>query len=360
MMNSKERVKRALTFNKPDRVPIFNPPADDVFALLSMPSKSWQPNEKGVFPHIDGFTTRVSNYKWKRPEWAEERWWRFGHEEIDDWGCYWNKKALDSTMGHPGRPAIDTWDKLDQWEGPNITDRGIYELFGRGAKQRVKQYKAVILHGGQFIFTRASILRGFSNFLIDHLKNPQKVHQLISKITEVFLKNLEMWMEYKPDGVLVYDDLGTQQGLYFRPELFKKFYAAPYKKLINFAHNHDCGFHLHSCGNIGELIPTLIDIGVESLELDSPHQTGFDKLIEYQGIIPFWACVNIQSIYPNGTPGEIEQEVKHMIQTFSTPHGGFLAYFYPQPKAIQVPNENITAFYNALKKWGNYPLKIPS
>ncbi|NVM54580.1 MAG: hypothetical protein HWN66_12825 [Candidatus Helarchaeota archaeon] len=360
-MISRERVQRALTFNKPNRVPIFKPPFNDVFVMLNMPSKGWQPNEKGVYPHLgDGSIAKLKIYEWKQPDWAIKNWWKYDREEVDEWGCYWNKKASDFTMGHPGRPVIDTWDKLDTWEGPNVTDKQTYKYLGRLSQLNLRNYRVALIHDAQFIVTRASMARGFTNLLIDYLRNPKQVHHLIKKITDIFMTNIEMWLQYNPDGFFIYDDLGTQSGLFFSPEIFKKYYADPYKEIINYLHDHDYAFHLHSCGNIGELIPTLIDIGVDSIELDSPHQTGIERLLEFRGKIPFWACVDIQSVYPKGSPEEVEQEVIKMIQTFSTQEGGYLAYFYPQPKAINIPKVNIQAFHKALKKWGKYPLKCLS
>ena len=209
-----------------------------------------------------------------------------------------------------------------------------------------------------FIWGRVSMLRGFSNILIDHYRNPKQVHELTKRVTEVFLKHAEMLItRYKPDAFFGADDLGTQHQTFFSPAIFKKFYAEPYKKIINFVHDHGVDFILHSCGNVGELIPIFIDLGVDALEFDSPRMTGYETLIKFQGKIPFWACVDIQSVYPSGTPEDVEQEVKKMIQTFSTQEGGYLAYFYEDLKVLNAPKINAKAFEKALKKWGKYPLK---
>ncbi|MHA1263954.1 MAG: uroporphyrinogen decarboxylase family protein [Candidatus Helarchaeota archaeon] len=361
-MKSRERVQRALNFDKPDRIPIFKyPPYTDVFPLVNLPLKSWQPNEKNIYPHlISDIIRQLRLYRWKKPIWAPKDWYRREREEIDQWGCYWNRCENDKTMGHPGRPAIDTWDKLDSWEGPDAGNKKAYSLFNKLSKLFFRKYKVAIIHDIIFIMNRVSMLRGFTNLLIDHHRHPKQVHTLIKKVTDIFMQNIEMLVEYKPDGVWACDDLGTQQAPFFSADLFKKFYAAPYKKIINFLHDYDCTFHLHSCGNIGDLIPTLIEIGVDSLEFDSPRLTGFERLREFKGKIPFWACVNIQSVYPLGTPTDIETEVKEMIQTFSTQEGGFLAYFYPDTHVINVPKKNIKAFRNALKKWGKYPIEFLS
>lgn len=361
-MKSKERVKRALTFDKPDHIPIFKmsfkPPFNDVFPLVPLPQQSWQPNEKNLYPHfISDLIFKLRLYRWKRPDWAPKDWRKRAREEVDQWGCYWDRRENDITMGHPGRPVIETWDQLESWEGPDLTDPKMFSLFNLLSKPFFRKYKMATIHEIIYIMNRVSMIRGFTNTLIDHRRNPKQLHQLIKKVTDIFMDHVEMIVtEFKPDGIWACDDLGTQQAPFFSAEIFKKFYAGPYKRIIDYLHDHDCAFHLHSCGNIGDLIPTLIDIGVDALEFDSPRLTGFERLLDFRGKLPFWACVNIQTVYPNGTPDEVEEEVKEMIRTFSTQDGGFLSCFYADTHVINVPKENVKAYYKAVKKWGKYPL----
>ena len=68
----------------------------------------------------------------------------------------------------------------------------------------------------------------------------------------------------------------------------------------------------------------------------------------------FWGCVNIQSIYTQGTPEEVEREVWHMVRNLGTKHGGFGAYFYPTPRDLNAPRKNIKAFEKGLQKYGEY------
>ncbi len=357
-MKGKERVRRALSFDNPDRVPIFDSAFGDVFPLFQLPSNKWQPNEENVYPwYITPLIRKLWLHRWKRPSWAIKKWWQYDREVVDEWGCYWNQRANDITMGHPGRPAITNWDELDTWEpSPTIADPKSYRLMNWGSKLFPGKYKICVINSVIFIQNRVSMLRGFSNLFIDHRRNPKQVHDLVKKVTEAFQLHIEMLMNYKPDGIWACDDLGTQRALFFSPEIFKKFYAAPYKQIIDYVHDHNCTFHLHSCGNVAELIPTLIDIGVDALEFDSPRLNPFEELIKFRGKLPFWACVNIQSVYPNGTAEDVEQEVKEMIETFSTNEGGYLAFFYPDTQAINVPKSNMKAFKRSLKKWGKYPL----
>lgn len=356
-MKSRERVGRALNFDKPDRVPIFKIPLSDFFPLFAIHSKKWQPDERNVYPHLmSPALLKLRLYRWKRPNWAPRNWRKLDREEVDEWGCYWNvRMSAKHTMGTPGRPRFVTWDDMEDWTLPDPHEKARYKLFNRLSKLFARNKYRLAMLDPLFVH-RITYLRGFNNFLTDHRRHPNKIHELVKRIKEYQIATMEEWVEHKVDGYYVCDDLGSQLDLFFSPEIFKKFYADAYKELSSFAHDHSCTFTLHSCGNIGKIIPTLIDIGIDGLELDSPRMTGFDTLQKFRGKIPIWGCVNIQTIYPNGTPAEVEEETKQMISTLGTEDGGFVGFPYASPAAIKIPKQNQRAFVQALKKWGNYPL----
>jgi hypothetical protein len=119
-MNSKDRVKAAIFFNDPDKVPVFDRVLGDVLPLPLIHSKNWKPGwnegEEGLFPHVRGA------YNWDRPDWVEKNpeykgsnWRKIPHEEIDEWGCIWNMKGNDKDMGHPGRASLLNWKDYEEY-----------------------------------------------------------------------------------------------------------------------------------------------------------------------------------------------------------------------------------------------------
>jgi len=370
-----ERVKAALHFSVPDRIPIIDFSSltsvffkSDVYPLIALPSKHWQPGwnegEEGLFPHIT--VDLVRGYKWREPEWVKDpkyrNWQTRKREEIDEWGCIWTNLGDNSSMGHPSRPSLPDWPKLDEYMDryfPNPDDKSRFSLnvlggntFGR------RKYRIAIPSFGPVVI--ASNMRGFNNFLIDHKKNPEKIKYLLEQITEVLIKMTKTLIKMggKPHGFWLTDDLGTQTGPFFAPELFRDIYKSSYGELIASMHDLKLDFHHHCCGKINKLIPVLIDFGIDAIELDSPRMTGYPDLRPFRGKIMFWCCVNIQSIYIRGTPEECKREVWHMMRNLAMPNGGFGAYFYPTPWHIQVPKGNIAGFKQGIKKYGDYS-KIP-
>ena len=73
----------------------------------------------------------------------------------------------------------------------------------------------------------------------------------------------------------------------------------------------------HSCGAISEIIPDLIDIGVDILNPVQTNAVGMnaEKLKkEFSGDICFWAGgVNTQETLPHGTPQQVRDNVRKSV-----------------------------------------------
>ncbi|MHA2399801.1 MAG: uroporphyrinogen decarboxylase family protein [Promethearchaeota archaeon] len=364
--NSIERVRAALNFKSPDKVPVWKfSRGSDVHSLFALPSKNWHPghyeNEIGLFPHVDGNLIRYELWNWEKPEWAEDPkyndWLTLPRENIDEFGTIWNIGGIN-TMGHPGRPTLTDYSKLEEHfekYTPNFDEEDRYSFSIQRSKERARtQYRMCSLGLGPFYY--ASSMRGFDQYLIDHYKNKDNLKHLLNILTDIFVDYENMWVKYgaDPHGFVIFDDLGEQNGPFFSPKLFRDFYEPVYKRLIENAHDLGCDVHLHCCGKIDQLIPLFIDWGLDALELDSPRMTGYPELDQFRGKIMLWGCINIQSVYTLGTPEECEREVWHMVRNLGTRNGGFGAYFYPQEHHIQAPESNVKAFTIGLEKYGVY------
>jgi len=363
-MNSKERVESALTFAKPDKIPVYNVLKGDIASLLLGTRSTWKPGwlekEKGFFPY------GLSPMSWKRPNWAQNNplyegsnWKKIPHEEVDEWGRIWLFKGSDIDKGHPGRPTISSVDEIEEYlktYSLDASDKSRFEpAIGLKMKYSKDLYNLVHLkdHGPCQL---VSGLLGFSNFLIYHKRYPEALKKLLYTITNFHIQTIENSFKYglNPDGFWLTDDLGEQNGPYFSPQVFETFYQEAYKPIFEKAHQYGAHVHLHSCGKIDKLLPFLIDWGLDAIELDSPRMSGYNDLAPYRGKIFFWGCVNIQSIYVHSTPEEVEREVWHMMRNLGTKDGGYGAFFYPTPKVLRVPRKNIKAFEEGVKKYGDY------
>ncbi len=110
---------------------------------------------------------------------------------------------------------------------------------------------------------------------------------------------------------------------------------------------------MHSCGAIYDLIPEFIDAGFDILNPVQISAAGMDpaKLkSEYDKDITFWGGgIDTQKTLPFGTPAEVKEEAKRLIDIFS-PGGGFVFNAVHNMQA-NTPVDNIIAVVEAIKQY---------
>ena len=379
-MNRRERVKRAFHFERPDRVPFLGLTVQsDFYPIEPNIPITWQPEK--FPPHPNGGDTTIKNaayrrdvYDWKREIREKlgypEKWWEIPHESIDEFGVIWRSSGTESgdkTKGHPYKGPFqdegtgEGWDKLDNYIFPDAADPKRYKILTSGVWKQIAEDRYLFgMINTSGIFNKCSQLRGFSELLIDLARNrhPNKLNNLIDLVTKFNVDIIEKLKEYCPslDSIYVTDDLGTQKSAFVSPRIFEKFFKEPYKKMVHVTHDLGMDFILHSCGDVLGLFPNFVDIGIDVMQFDSPHMTGVENFKKYaqERKMAFWLSSDIQTTFINGTPNDIEEEIKYFIKEIGNNEGGLAISEYTDFDAIQVSKKNVRAQRKAVLKWGNY------
>ncbi len=174
-------------------------------------------------------------------------------------------------------------------------------------------------------FERHWQLRGMSDALMDYYTNPDEVHRLFGALTEFYIGVMQRMKAAGADGIYVTDDLGTQTGPFFSPEIFDEFYAPYYKRQIDTAHAMGMHFWLHSCGNIDLHLPKLIDMGLDVIHpIQKFAMNAKDTVAKYGGKICFWAGFDVQQTIPYGTPEDVRAETRDMFDLYFREDGRFM------------------------------------
>lgn len=243
----------------------------------------------------------------------------------------------------------------------NIFNDNDYKLFINNIKKLHDETDyAIMLSVGCNLFETGNFLRGMENFLSDIYLDKNGTKRLIDKLVEGNMKFLDRVLkgvgEYV-DLLQFGDDLGLQNGPFMSPDVFKEIFKPRYKKMWDFVHNNtDCKIFLHSCGSVFELLPHLIDAGVDVL---NPVQTTTvnmepEKLKkEFGKYITFWGggC-NTRDVLPNKTPTEVKEDVKRRIEIFSK--GGGFVFNQTHNILADIKPENVIAMLEAAYEYGKY------
>ena len=240
----------------------------------------------------------------------EYRWMNFDAPVINE------SKGLDE------RGAIEDWEMLDDIlkKFPNPEYKGMFpDIQNPDGRYRLGNWWFCF-------FERHWQLRGMTNALMDYYTDPESVHRLFDAICSFYERMIERSAkELKLDGIFVSDDLGTQNNSFFSIDIFREFFKPYYKRIIDKAHENGMHFWLHSCGNIENLIPDLIEIGLDVLHPIQKHTMDQKKIANLFGDkICIWAGFDVQQVIPWGTELEVRQEVRDMIDTYARKDGRFM------------------------------------
>lgn len=195
-------------------------------------------------------------------------------------------------------------------------------------------------------------LRGREKIYYDYYDNPELIKSIIEKVAffveELSMKNISAGV----DILCFYDDLGSQNGLQISPEIFRKFYKPYYKHLWQKIKSDYKGKYifLHSCGNIAEIIPDLIECGLDILHPIQPETMNiYDIVNKYKEDLVFWGTMSNQKTFPTGDRDNIFEEVKDRVLNIGSHASLILGSSNTLGK--DVPLENITYFAEACKKY---------
>lgn len=205
------------------------------------------------------------------------------------------------------------------------------------------------------LFEIAWYLRGMHQFMIDMLEDPEFVNTLLDRITELRIAMTRNYARAGVDIIRLGDDVSTQLGMMMDKELWKEFFKERLRSVIKAAkdENPDVLIFYHGDGNLYDVIPELIDAGVDILNPVQPECVDPVRVKkEFGDRLSFWGTIGTQTTMPFGTPEEVKAECKHMIETVGRGGGLLLApTHWLQP---EVPWENIIAFTEAVKEYGRY------
>jgi uroporphyrinogen decarboxylase len=143
------------------------------------------------------------------------------------------------------------------------------------------------------------------------------------------------------------DDLGTQEGILMSPKTFRDIYGRPYGAMMDLAHRHGARTMMHVCGSVVGMIPTLIDLGLDVLDVVQTNAVGMELAglkQQFGRDLSFAGTMCVQKVIPFGTPAQVRAEVEKRIELFSE---GGLIIGPSHTLHVDSPLENILEMYRA-------------
>ena len=335
---SRNRVLRAIRFEKPDRPPsrtqdilpaTFEKHGQRLFDLLD----EYPPDMLSLVP---GESARCGAAPVEQP--ANGRRW------MDEWGSLW--ESADDTMGQVIRPALASWDDLASYRLPPADDPRTFFPAFKARTQSYDKFCTGKIHFG--IWNRIMFLRGTEAALMDLAAETDHVRRLADRILEYNLELIRQWtvvpmQVQRVDGIYVTDDYGLEMHMMMSPKTWRDIFKPRYATMVQAAHAAGVAVQFHSCGDIWPIIPDLVEMGIDILgPLQAPPLPIQDLGREFAGEVTFLGLVDSKELMHKGPPNQVAERVVECIETLGTSRGGYIAA--PTTTIMpDVPFENIEA-----------------
>ena len=344
-MAPRERWLAVLAGATPDRVPmdIWTTPeaADKLTAYLAC---DWDAALDRL--HIDTPLTVEGRYVGPPPKDGEDLWGiRYRPVEYGT-GTYWEAvKAPLATYS-----SVEEIDAHYPWPSPDHWDYGHLPEAVAGNEHRI------VRGGGSEPFLLYKNLRGEAQAFMDLLANPEIVHYCLDKLFDLAYENTRRIFETIPGVVkitYVAEDIGAQDGLLYAPEHLRTYLFPRMKRMMDLTREHESFVFTHSDGSFREMIPELIDMGMQVLNPVQWRCAGMDReglKRDFGDRIAFHGAVDNQYTLPFGSAKEVRQEVLDNYRVLGA-GGGYILCPCHNIQAVSPP-ENVVALYETGYEYG--------
>jgi len=383
-MNGKERVLTALMHEEPDRVPLIigqtnatgikMKPYRELKGLLGIegaeryiydwPELGTALPEEAVLERLGSDARSVLD---AFPSWVREKARsRAPHSPfLDDWGT--GNLEIEEGKWYPGIHPMSSMcrpEDIEAYPWPDMDDPSRVSHVRAEAAALASEGRYAILGCPWllFPFERAMAMQGMERFLENMLLEQDFAQALLWKIEGLCKTLMGHFLDEcggSIDIIKIGDDLGAQENLMISPASYRETLKPVHADLIAFIKSRtDAKVFFHSDGDIFDLVPDLVEIGVDIL---NPIQSGAGRMSNlgllkktYGKELCFCGAIDTQDILPHGSPGQVRAEVRRVMGIM----GGGGGYILSAVHTVmdEVPARNILAMCDAVREFGSYPL----
>ncbi len=251
-------------------------------------------------------------------------------------------EAMQESMWHVMTCPPGPWvDSAQLAEGAKklrqTTDKAILGGFGGN-----------LLEAGQFLYRN-------DNFFMLLAGEPQAAHRFLDGLVEIYMPRLERFLKEVGEYIDIIrfgDDLGMQSGPQVSPKMYREFFKPRHKLMWNRARQlANVKVMLHCCGGVRELLPDLIDAGLDAInpvQISCAGMNAGELKAEFGKEMVFWGggC-DTQTILPYARPDAVRRHVQEQVKVLS-PGGGFVFQQVHNILANVAP-ESIVAMFEAVR-----------
>ena len=265
---------------------------------------------------------------------------------LDDWGVNWVPSGTDEGS-YPEEKAVLRLADVETFEAPQTDWQHVTADLERQIAEQRQVDTLIIIRNEMVLFEQIKQLLGTNECLMGLISNPNQTHVLLDKIGAYQKQLTRCLMESGAAGVRFTDDWGIQDSLFIDPAQWREFVKPRMKELYRVVKAYDGIVFQHTCGHVEEVVPDLIEIGVDVLDPCQPQSNDiFGWKEQYGDRLSFMGGLDTQTYLSFGTPQEVREAVKRVVSVMST-GGGYIA---APSHTITIPAANRQAMEDAIQE----------
>jgi uroporphyrinogen decarboxylase len=276
----------------------------------------------------------------------------------DRWGVTWSggiparSEWEPEVMSYPTYHPLSDLDRLNDYPFPDPQEPGLMD----GLLQDVDRSRVIVSARQNFLLLeRAHLLMGMENLMVAMLLDQDRAQDLLHRIADYQIGIIQRYLALDVDIIRATDDYGGQDRLLISPALWRRLIKPELARIVRAVKEGGAMFWLHSCGHIMEILPDLVEIGVDVLD---PIQATANDVVEvkrlYRDKLSFMGGMDVQHMMTRASPAEVTAAVRTSMAIMAPGAG----YVMGPDNIIPVPEENYRAYLEACQRFGRYPIDL--
>jgi uroporphyrinogen decarboxylase len=198
-------------------------------------------------------------------------------------------------------------------------------------------------------------IRGYEQFLLDTIERPAWAECLLERLFQQNMIRAVAYAKAGADLITTGDDVASQKALMFAPDTWRRLIHSRWAKVWRAIKEirPKSQIWYHSDGNVAQIVPELVEAGLDILNPLQPECLDLDAIHKRFGArLAFDGTIGTQSTMPWGTPAQVEARVREVIESYGR-NGGLII----SPTHVlepEVPLANIDALFEACREYGTF------
>jgi len=346
-MTSRDRVLTAFDHKEPDRVPAWCGAStafwDDAKQMLELDDEGL----RGLLG--DDFRRVFAQYAGPEIEMLPEA------TSVTPFGVFRAGLEYGQPLSHPLAGASVADVHAYQWPNPAWMD-----------VSRIRDEAAAyggdyaILGGDWSPFWHDLIdLLGMENMYMKMYDQPDLVDAVLKHMVDYYAAVSQNIFDAAAEAIDIFfigNDFGSQQGPLLSEAMFRRFILPHLARLVDLGHDYGLKVMLHCCGGFFELIPAMIEIGLDGVHALQPCCRGMDPRRlkgEFGDKILLNGVIDSHHVLIEGTPNFVREKTRETLDIMM-PGGGYVAGASHDWILPETPLENVMAMFDAIQEFGVY------